>query len=304
MTSARGPLIVVLVAVVLGAGLAAAGSWQSVRVGGLALFALAVAAAFLVQWIAFVPSSLLRSERFYDLLGGLTYVSLTLALVLLRPEGSVAAWVVGACVVAWSSRLALFLFTRVRRSGGDGRFDEIKESPLRLLQTWTLQGLWVSATAAAAWAVITGPTRGVDAWLLVGVAIWAVGLGLEVVADAQKRAFAAGPGTGSFITSGLWSLSRHPNYLGEILLWAGLAVAAVPSLAGWRWVAMISPVFVTLLLTRVSGVPLLERRAEARWGERADYRAYVDSTPILVPWVGRRGPWERTPAVPPGGRTA
>lgn len=289
------PLIVALIAVALGLLIALVVSPGSATLGGVPLFLIGAILAFVIQWIAFVPSWLSGTERFYDLTGGLTYVGVTLFLLVASGARGVAAWVAAIMVGIWSVRLAGFLFARVLNNGGDGRFDEIKTQPLRLLQTWTLQGLWVVATASAAWAIITDPSgRGVDAWLVIGGVVWLVGLGVEAVADQQKRVFRAGPGrNGGFISTGLWALSRHPNYLGEIILWLGLAIAAVPSLEGWRWVALISPIFVTLLLTKLSGVPLLERRSEQRWGQDPAYGAYVDRTPILVPWVGRRGIWEK-----------
>jgi steroid 5-alpha reductase family enzyme len=286
-------VIVIGVAVLLGAGIAWAGSAGSTAAGPLSLFAVAVVAAFLIQWIIFVPSWLARTERFYDLTGGISYLAITVFLLLANPGRGAAAWVLGVMLVLWSVRLALFLFTRVLRAGGDGRFDDIKQRPVRLLQTWTLQGLWITATAGTAWSVLSDPSgRGIDAWLVIGAMIWVVGLGVEAAADAQKRAFAAREeNQGRYITRGLWAISRHPNYLGEIVLWIGVAIAAVPSLHGAAWVLLVSPVFVTLLLTKVSGVPLLERRAEARWGSDPAYRAYVDATPILVPAVGRKGAW-------------
>lgn len=289
------PLIVALIAVVIGLLIALAASTGSAMLGGVSLFLIGAMLAFVIQWIAFVPSWLAGTERFYDLTGGLTYVGVTAFLLIASGARGAAAWAAAIMVGIWSIRLAGFLFARVLSTGGDGRFDEIKTQPFRLLQTWTLQGLWVVATAAAAWAIITDPSgRGVDVWLIIGSLVWLVGMSVEAVADQQKRAFRSGAGrNGGFISTGLWAISRHPNYLGEIILWLGLAIAAVPSLHGWRWVVLISPIFVTLLLTKLSGVPLLERRAEKRWGQDPEYRAYVDRTPILLPWVGRRGLWEK-----------
>jgi steroid 5-alpha reductase family enzyme len=107
-----------------------------------------------------------------------------------------------------------------------------------------------------------------------------------VAADAQKSRFSANPANkGRFIDTGLWRRSRHPNYFGEIVLWIGIAIAALPVLRGWQWVTIISPAFVTLLLTRVSGIPLLERRADEKWGGQADYEAYKKKTPVPFPAV-------------------
>ena len=117
-----------------------------------------------------------------------------------------------------------------------------------------------------------------------GLTLWVLGLSIEVIADHQKTQFRADPrNDGRFITTGLWSWSRHPNYFGEILLWTGLCLAASASLSGGQWVSWASPALVTLLLTRVSGIPMLEERAEARWGDDPDYRAYVARTSVLVP---------------------
>jgi steroid 5-alpha reductase family enzyme len=150
---------------------------------------------------------------------------------------------------------------------------------------WTLQGLWVFLTLAAALAAITSERSlplGIVAW--VGLAIWIAGFAIEATADAQKQAFRSDPANrGRFIRSGLWAWSRHPNYFGEITLWVGVALIALPILSGWQYLTLISPVFVYLLLTRVSGIPMLEARADERWGGDADYEDYKARTPVLFP---------------------
>jgi steroid 5-alpha reductase family enzyme len=244
-----------------------------------------VALAFLIQWIAFVMAYLLQTESFFDLVGSITYISVTTIAVLLSPEVDDRSVLLLALVLVWATRLGTFLFQRIYKAGGDDRFDEIKRSLLRFLLTWTLQGLWVTFTAAAALAAITTTARqdlGIVA--LIGFLVWLFGFSFEVVADAQKSRFREDPANkGKFIQSGLWAWSRHPNYFGEIVLWIGVAIIAVPVLRGWQWVTMISPVFVTLLITRVSGVPMLEEKADKRWGGQEDYEAYKERTPVLIP---------------------
>jgi len=106
-----------------------------------------------------------------------------------------------------------------------------------------------------------------------------------VVADRQKSHFKAdSQNDGRFINTGLWSWSRHPNYFGEIVLWIGVAVITLPVLQGWQWLTLISPVFITLLLTRISGVPMLEARADEKWGGQEDYEIYKRSTSVPIPW--------------------
>ncbi len=281
----RNALLAVLISILVGAGVAWAGSQNGGTVGGIPIFALAVGMAFAIQWLVFIPSYLLRTESFYDLTGSITYISVTLVAVLLSPEIDGRSILLLGLVVIWAARLGTFLFRRIRKAGKDARFDELKTSFPRFLLTWTLQGLWVSLTLSAALAAITSTTRkGFDIFALVGFLVWVLGFAFEVIADSQKSRFRADPANkGRFIQSGVWAWSRHPNYFGEIVLWIGVMIIALPVLQGWQWVTLISPVFVTLLLTRVSGLPMLEKRADEKWGGQEDYEAYKERTPVLIP---------------------
>ncbi len=278
-------IIGIVASIAIGVLVALAGSSGSVEVGSFPVFAICAALAYLINWIVFVPSNAAQTEAYYDLTGSITYVSVVAAAVVLSDDLDARAWIAAILVAVWAGRLGSFLFRRVKRDGRDGRFDAIKTNPLRFFMTWTLQGLWVLFTAACALAIITAADREELEWVgYVGIALWAVGFVIEVVADQQKSAFKRDPANdGRFITSGLWSWSRHPNYFGEITLWIGMAVLALPILSGWRWVMLISPVFVIVLLTRISGIPLLEARGAKRWGDDPDYRAYVERTSVLVP---------------------
>lgn len=289
--SSRSSLVAIIVALAIGALVAVAGSQGGATLGGIPLFALAVAAAYAIQILAFIPAMILRTERFFDLTGSLTFFAISLGLVLLTPMPDARSWILAAMVMLWAVRLGSFLAMRVHKAGSDGRFDEIKGSPVRFLQVWVIQGAWVSITAAAAWIAISADAaaRAPLGWLtVVGIVVWALGMVIEIVADAQKSAFRADPSNkDEFIRTGLWSRSRHPNYFGEIVIWVGVFLTAAPVLVGWQWVALLSPLFVILLLTRVSGIPLLEARAEKKWGDRADYIAYRESTPSLIPRLTR-----------------
>jgi steroid 5-alpha reductase family enzyme len=273
--------LIILVAL----GVALAGSQGGTVIGNMPLFALCVGVTFIIQWIVFAISYTLQTEKFYDLTGSLTYISVTLLAVLLSRKVDARAILLACLVIIWSGRLGSFLFLRILKAGKDARFDTLKTSFIRFLITWSMQGLWVTFTASAALAAITSNNRkpfGIFA--VIGLIIWIFGFAFEVVADAQKSRFRAKPqNKGKFIKTGLWALSRHPNYFGEIVLWIGVAVIALPVLQGWQWVTMISPLFVILLLTRISGVPLLEKRADEKWGGQADYEAYKKRTPVLIP---------------------
>ena len=283
-------IIATLVVAAIGALVALAGSQDGVRLGTFPVFALAVALAYTIQWLVFIPSYIQRTEKFFDLTGGITYISVSVLAMLLSAKSDVRSVLLLMLVLIWAARLSSFLFMRVQKAGEDRRFREIKQSFWRFLQTWTLQGLWVTFTLAAALAVITSQrVVPLDAFMIIGLLIWAFGFAIEVAADTQKSKFKADPANdGKFIHSGIWAWSRHPNYFGEIVLWIGVTVIALPVLRGWQWVVLISPVFVTLLLTRVSGVPLLEERADKKWGGQPDYETYKASTPVLIPAKPKR----------------
>ena len=281
----RIALIALPIIILVGLGIALAGSQGGAVVFGISLFAFSVGLAFLIQWLAFIPAYLLQTEKFFDLTGSLTYIGVTIIAVLLSPVRDGRSLLLLALVVIWAGRLGTFLFRRVLKAGKDGRFDEIKTSFFRFLMTWTLQGLWVTFTMAAALAAITTSVRQDLGWVaLIGFLVWIFGFAFEVVADNQKNRFREDTSNkGKFIQTGLWARSRHPNYFGEIVLWIGVAIIAIPVLQGWQWVTMISPLFVTVLLTRISGVPMLEKRADEKWGGQVEYEAYKKRTPMLIP---------------------
>jgi steroid 5-alpha reductase family enzyme len=281
----RNALIALPIVILVGLGIAVAGSQGGALVLGIPIFAFSVGLAFAIQWLAFIAAYLLQTESFFDLTGSLTYISVTAIAVLLSPVVDGRSILLLVLVVIWAARLGTFLFRRIRRAGKDARFDDIKPSFLRFLNTWTLQGLWVTFTLAAALAAITTTTRKeLDLFAVIGFLVWLFGFAFEVTADTQKSRFRADPkNKGRFIHTGLWAWSRHPNYFGEIVLWIGVAIIALPVLRGWQWVTLISPVFVALLITRISGVPMLEKRADERWGGQEDYEAYKERTPVLIP---------------------
>jgi steroid 5-alpha reductase family enzyme len=283
--SDRNALFALPIVVLIGLGIAWAGAQGGALVLGIPIFAFSVGLAFVIQWLVFIPAYLLQNESFFDLTGSITYISVTTLAVLLSPTVDGRSLLLFALVVIWAARLGTFLFRRIRKAGKDARFDEIKLSFPRFLLTWTLQGLWVTFTLAAALAAITTTTRQeLGLFAIVGLLVWIFGFVIEVVADAQKSRFRADPqNKGKFIHAGLWAWSRHPNYFGEIVLWVGVAIIALPVLRGWQWATLISPVFVAVLLMRISGVPMLEKRADEKWGGQPDYEAYKERTPVLIP---------------------
>jgi steroid 5-alpha reductase family enzyme len=281
----RDALIALPIFILIGLMVAWAGSQKGHRIDEMPVFALSVMLAFLIQWLVFIPAYLLQTEKFFDLAGSITYITVITIAFFLSSDVDGRSILLSVTVIIWALRLGIFLFRRVQKAGKDDRFNEIKPSFIRFLTVWTIQGLWVTLTMAAALVTITTTYRKeLEVFALIGFLIWSCGFVIEVVADIQKSRFNANPeNKGKFIQTGLWSRSRHPNYFGEIILWFGVTMIALPVLQGWQWVALISPVFVIILITRISGIPLLEKKADKKWGGHEDYQIYKQKTPVLIP---------------------
>ena len=242
-----------------------------------------------IQWVAWIPASIGKTERFYDLTGGLTYITLVGFSLWAGSQAepvSSRELIISLLVVIWSLRLSSFLYLRIHRTGKDGRFDKLKTSSIRFLVPWTIQGLWVFLTMIVVIVINTqansAPALGI--WDGIGLSIWILGFSIEVIADNQKTVFNSEPNNqGKWIDCGLWSYSRHPNYLGEILLWTGIAFFGVSCFTGLEKIAWISPLFIYLLLTKISGTPILDRRALEKWGDDSEYQTYREKTPLLFP---------------------
>lgn len=279
------PIIASAIAVMISILIAIAGSDQGMTYDGMPLFLMCATVPFILHWLGFIPAYFFQTEHYFDLIGSVSYVATIALAFLLIPALDLRAWLVGVAITLWAIRLGSFLFMRVKQTGQDRRFSHIKPHFFRFFFTWTLGATWVFITLSAGLAAISAQTRApLDIYFYVGALLWLLGFIIEVIADQQKATFRRNPAnTNRFISTGLWSISRHPNYFGEILLWLGIAIISVPVLAGWQWVTLISPLFVALLLIKISGIPLLENIAEERWGKDPDYRDYRKRTPVLIP---------------------
>ena len=273
-----------IVSILIGLLIALAGSEGSVNFNGVALFAICASISYVLHWIIFIPSFIYQTEHYFDLTGSISYLTGVGVAFYLNPSVDPRDLIIGAMIVIWAVRLGTFLFMRVKQDGKDGRFTIMKTQFHWFLMTWTLGGLWVFLTMAAGLAAITSNvTAPIGIISYIGIALWIFGFSIEVIADKQKRIFKKQPNKEKeFITSGLWAWSRHPNYFGEITLWFGLTLIALPVLSGWQLVTLISPIFVYILLTRISGVTMLEARGMKKWGDDPEYLNYIKDTPKLM----------------------
>lgn len=246
----------------------------------------AVILAFLIQWVAFIPAYLFQTEKFYDLTGSLTYLTVIWFVYLSSNqvgEVNFQNLIVTVLISIWAIRLGSFLFSRIHKDGEDKRFRSIKTSPSQFFMTWTLQGMWVSICSMCA---ITGISSSeglvLNPLFYLGFILFLIGFSIEVIADHQKTVFRAiKENKDKFISTGLWSKSQHPNYFGEILLWSSIAIMSFSSLSGTQYLTMISPIFTYVLLVYISGVRMLDDMGNKKWGHLEEYKQYKQNTPVL-----------------------
>ena len=265
-------------------------SFNSIEMSGVNLVGHLLVMVFVIQWIAYIPAFIFKTEKFYDLTGSLTYITaISFALYSTNTFQNLdlGSLIVGAAIVIWAVRLGSFLFMRIHKDKKDGRFDSIKTSFSQFFMTWTLQGMWVFICSSAALVAIASPTGVViNIIFFLGLALFVLGFAVEVIADNQKTKFRSIPeNKDQFINEGLWARSRHPNYFGEITLWTGITVMGISTFEGMNYLAIFSPIFSYLLLVYVSGVRMLEFRGHKKWGHLDEYNSYKKNTPKLIPKI-------------------
>jgi len=256
----------------------------------LIFFLNVIALIFGLQITGFVPSFYLKSEKYYDLFGGLSFISSIFLMLFLKiritNDLSTREIILATCVILWTIRLSFFLFQRVKRVGKDVRFDNLKFSFSKFLLAWMTQGLWVFMCLLPILTVFSSPTNNEIFYLSLGVFIYLIGLFIEIIADYQKTTHnKINNKKRKFISSGLWSRSRHPNYFGEFLIWTGITIICFPVFSGLKYLALVTPFFIYFLLNYISGVNLLEERAKEKWGNNQEYVKYLKTTPKFFPKI-------------------
>ena len=239
-----------------------------------------------IQILFFIPSFLFKTEKIYDLIGSSTYLIVISYAYFSIEDKTITDTLLFIFVSTWSVRLGTYLFTRINRDKEDVRFEKAKKNFFWFLQYWMGQALWVSITSCAAViAILKNEKNTLNIFLILGSIVWIGGFTIEVLADLQKNKFKQNHDTNSkFISTGLWSKSRHPNYFGEISLWVGVYIISLPSFTGIEYLTLISPIFVCILLTRMSGINMLEKIADQRYGNLPEYQEYKKNTPVLIPY--------------------
>jgi steroid 5-alpha reductase family enzyme len=248
-------------------------------------------ASFAIQAFFFAFAASFKTDKVTDLSYSLSFAILSVFLILSNKAFAPAQLIAGAAVILWAARLGSYLLSRILKIGKDARFDDKRGDFLKFLGFWVLQAVTVWVVMLPVTVLLsTGSPKPFDALSLAGAALWAIGFIIEAVSDAQKYSFRNRPeNRNRWIESGLWKYSRHPNYFGEAVLWWGLFVLAVPILSAQTIFVVAGPVFITLLLLFVSGVPLLEKSADEKYGNNPAYQSYKRRTSLFVLLAPRRG---------------
>jgi len=253
-------------------------------------FLLSAVTSIVVNGLFFWYAATKKTDVVTDLSYSLSFFLVAVSIIVLNRDDGIIALVPAVLTILWALRLGSYLFTRIHKTKVDHRFDEMRDNPLRFSNFWMLQALTVAVVllpVAASVATSVRPRR-FGIFELAGIVLWLAGFVIEVVSDAQKSAF-KNAGQPGFIHSGLWRYSRHPNYFGEALLWWALFVYTLPVLSGALYLAIIGPSFITLLLLFVSGIPLLEKSADAKYGSDPAYVDYKRRTSIFIPLLPKAG---------------
>jgi steroid 5-alpha reductase family enzyme len=250
----------------------------------LTYLAITLAVALGINVAMFVVAYRQGTDRLTDISYAVTFITVAAYGLFTRPVTPLR-FLLFAMVTIWAVRLGAFLLSRVVRKGKDARFDNIRGNFRKFATFWVGQGLaaWVVLIPALLALHTDAADISLIAWL--GVAVWAAGTIIEAAADSQKRRFSLNPANqGRFISSGIWAYSRHPNYFGEILLWTGIYITAATVLEPVQALAgLVSPIYIAALLLYVSGIPILEKNADAKWGKESAYQDYKRRTSLLIP---------------------
>jgi steroid 5-alpha reductase family enzyme len=240
--------------------------------------------ALLIQAVFFSFAWRYKTDKVTDLSYGLTFILISLYLLSGTNRYAYQAWLV-TMVIIWGVRLAIYLFIRIHKIGRDKRFDEMRNNFIKFASFWLFQGL-------AVWIILLPVTYSisldkylpVNSIMWVGLGIWFLGLSIETLADMQKFVFKNKvENKGKWIEQGIWKYSRHPNYFGEMLVWWGIFIATLPFQAGWSYLTVIGPLFITYILLFVSGIPTLEQKYDLRYKNSTKYQAYKKRTSLLIP---------------------
>lgn len=238
-----------------------------------------------IQVLLFIPAYLIKTDKLTDLSYSLTFVILA-GLMYLRSDQDILKLILFLMVAVWGFRLGYYLVKRIWKIGKDKRFDDIRINLFKFLSFWVFQGAVIPLVLVPSMLFFNLKTS-FSVILVFGFLVWLAGFLVETFSDLQKYKFINNPkNKGKWVNTGLWKISRHPNYFGEILCWVGIYFYTFSSLVGTqKLIALISPLTISTILLFISGIPKLEKKADKKWGSDKNYQEYKRKTAVLIPFI-------------------
>jgi steroid 5-alpha reductase family enzyme len=252
-------------------------------------FLYTILAVFLYMTTVFLLAMKKEDNSIVDIAWGLGFIGVTLLTFFLKEGWTTRQFIVSVMIFLWGMRLALHISIRKKGRGEDFRYAKWRHDWGRwfvlrsYFQIFMLQGVFLLVIAIPIMLINHSPREGLT-WIdLFGIGVWCTGFFFEAVGDYQLKQFKRKPeNKGKIITTGLWRYTRHPNYFGEVVMWWGIFLCALSVENGW--IAILSPLTITFLLLRVSGVTMLEKKYQGN----PEFEVYAKRTNAFFPWFPKK----------------
>jgi steroid 5-alpha reductase family enzyme len=249
----------------------------------------AALAVFLYMSAVFVVALLRKDNSIVDIAWGAGFIMVALLTFFLAGGFEARHVLISGLVLVWGIRLALHIYLRNRGRGEDFRYAKWRREwgkwvvPRSFFQIFMLQGVFLILIALPIILVNGSSEAGLMPLDAAGAVLWLVGFFFEVVGDSQLSRFKKNPeNRGKIMMGGLWKYTRHPNYFGEAAMWWGIFLIALSVRNGWA--AIISPLTITFLLLKVSGVAMLEKK----YAGNSEFAGYARRTSAFLPWFPKK----------------
>jgi len=249
----------------------------------------AAGAVFVYMTAVFLIAVLAKDNSIVDVAWGPGFILVAVVTFWLRPGFEARHLLITLLVAIWGLRLAIHIFLRNRGRGEDFRYAKWRKDwgrwfiPRSFFQVFMLQGIFMLIISSSIVLVNRSPESGLTLLDALGGILWLIGFLFEAVGDYELKRFKQKPESkGKIMTTGLWKYTRHPNYFGEAALWWGIWLIALSVDSGWA--AIISPLTISFLLLKVSGVKMLEKK----YASNEEFAAYARRTSPFFPWFPKK----------------
>jgi len=257
-------------------------------------FIISSAMVFVYMSIVFIAALLRKDNSIVDIAWGVGFILIALLTLFLKDGSNPRQVLVTGLVFLWGVRLAVHVAGRNKGKGEDFRYAQWRKNwgkwfvPRSYLQVFLLQGIFMLVVSYPVILVNSGESSKIAVFDMVGILLWCIGFYFEAAGDYQLRKFKKNlENRGKIMTSGLWKYSRHPNYFGEAVMWWGIFAFALSVEQGWT--AVVSPLLITFLLLKVSGVTMLEKK----YAGNKEFAEYAQRTYAFFPWFPKAGLMEK-----------